>query len=137
MELTLCIIKPDAVSKGYTGKIIDEIIQAGFIIHGLRKTRLSELQARSFYKIHEGKPFYELLVAFMTSGACVPLALEKENAVEDFRALIGNTDAREADEGSIRHKYGEDNRKNAVHGSDSPENAQKEIAFFFANIDLI
>jgi len=137
MEQTLCIIKPDAVSKGYTGKIIDEMIQAGFIIHGLRKTRLSEIQARSFYKTHEGKHFYEALVAFMTSGPCVTLALEKENAVEDFRALIGNTDSREAEEGTIRYKYGEDNRKNAVHGSDSYENAQKEIAFFFANIDLI
>lgn len=137
MEYTLCIIKPDAVAKGYTGKIMDECLQAGFSIHGIRKVQLSQAQARSFYKIHDGKPFFERLIEFMTSGPCVALVLDKKNAVEDFRAIIGETDARNAKKGTIRHEYGEDNRKNAVHGSDSPENAKKEIAFFFANIDLI
>jgi len=137
MEYTLCIIKPDAVSKGFTGKIMDECIQDGFVIHGIRKARLTKDQARSFYKVHKNKPFFEPLIAFMTSGPCVALVLEKENAVDDFRTIIGDTDARKAEKGSVRQKYGEDNRKNAVHGSDSLENAKKEIAFFFANIDLI
>lgn len=137
MDYTLCIIKPDAVSKGYTGKIMDECIEDGFVIHGIRKVQLSDSQARSFYKIHEYKPFFEPLITFMTSGPSVALVLEKENAVDDFRTIIGDTDARKAEKGTIRQKYGEDNRRNAVHGSDSPENAKKEIAFFFANIDLI
>ncbi|MDD3807413.1 MAG: nucleoside-diphosphate kinase [Candidatus Marinimicrobia bacterium] len=137
MEYTLCIIKPDAISKGFTGKIIDECLKAGFTIHGIRKVGLTRDQARSFYKVHEHKPFFEPLIAFMTSGPSVALVLKKENAIEDFRALMGETDARKAQKGTLRQKYGEDNRKNAVHGSDSPENAKKEIAFFFANIDLI
>jgi nucleoside-diphosphate kinase len=137
MGYTLCIIKPDAVSKGYTGKIMDDCIRAGFVIHGIRKVQLTEDQAKSFYKVHEHKPFFKPLIEFMTSGPSVALVLEKEDAVDAFRDIIGETDARQAEEGTIRHKYGEDNRRNAVHGSDSPENAKKEIAFFFANIDLI
>ncbi|MFP4369508.1 MAG: nucleoside-diphosphate kinase [Bacteroidota bacterium] len=134
---TLAIIKPDAVSKNNTGKIIDKITEAGFRILGMKLTRVSERQAGVFYEVHRDRPFYGELIEYMTSGPIVPLALEKENAVEDFRKLIGATDPAEAEEGTIRKLFGESKAVNAVHGSDSDENAVKEILYFFSNSEIV
>ncbi|MFP4543462.1 MAG: nucleoside-diphosphate kinase [Candidatus Kapaibacterium sp.] len=134
---TLAIIKPDAVSKNNTGKIIDKITEAGFRILGMKLTRISERQAGVFYEVHRDRPFYGELIEYMTSGPIVPLALEKENAVEDFRKLIGATDPAEAEEGTIRKLFGESKAVNAVHGSDSDENAVKEILYFFSNSEIV
>ncbi len=135
MSYTLTIIKPDAVSKGYTGKILDEIIQAGFRIRALKQVHLTVEQARAFYEVHKERPFYDDLVAFMTSGPIVAAVLEKDNAVEDFRALIGATNPAEAAEGTIRRKYAESIQNNAVHGSDSDANARREASFFFSTLE--
>ena len=134
---TFSIIKPDAVAKGYTGKIIDDILQAGFQIKAMKLLRMSKEMAAQFYKVHQGKPFYEDLITYMSSGPCVVMVLEKENAVEDFRQLIGNTDPKKAAEGTIRRKYAESIEANAIHGADSDENAQREIRFFFAEIEEV
>ncbi len=135
MAYTLTIIKPDAVGKGYTGKIIDDILQAGFTIRAMKQLRLTPAQARSFYEVHKERPFYNDLVEFMTSGPVVVAILEKENAVEDFRDLIGATNPAEAAEGTIRKKYAESIQNNAVHGSDSAENAAREAGFFFSSLE--
>ena len=113
------------------------IEKEGFEIVGIKKTHLTEKQAESFYKVHKGKPFYEKLVKFMTSGAVVALALKKENAVSDFRSLIGSTNPENAEEGTIRKKYAKSVTVNAVHGSDSNENALLESSFFFSKLDLV
>lgn len=134
---TLAIIKPDAVRRNNIGQIIAMITEAGFKINGLRMTRLSKESAMKFYEVHKERPFYNDLVEFMTSGPCVPIALEKENAVAEFRKLIGATDPAQADEGTIRKKYAASKAENAVHGSDSDENAEKEIAHFFAGESLL
>ncbi|GAB4183810.1 MAG: nucleoside-diphosphate kinase [Calditrichia bacterium] len=134
---TLGIIKPDCVEAGHTGEIIDKLIKAGFKIVGLKKMRIGEPQARKFYEVHEGQPFYEGLVQFMTSGPVIVMALEKDNAVQEFRSFIGATDPAKAPEGSIRREFGTDIRKNCVHGSDSDENANREIYFFFNEVELI
>jgi nucleoside-diphosphate kinase len=136
-ERTLAIIKPHAVSEGFTGKIIDEIIQNNFDILAIKKIQLKREEAEKFYQIHKGKFFYDDLIKFMISGPCVVLVLSKENAVKNFRDLIGNTDPEKAKNKSIRHKFGLTNRENAVHGSDSLKNSKKEIAFFFSNTDII
>lgn len=130
-EQTLALIKPDAIAKQLEGKIIDDILTAGFTIKAMRLLYLKEAEARDFYAVHRNKEFYEPLVAFMTSGPIIVMTLERENAVEAYRALMGKTDPAEAAEGTLRKKYGENTRRNAVHGSDSQENAKKEIAFFF------
>lgn len=130
-EQTLALIKPDAMAKQLEGKIIDDILTAGFTIKAMRMLYFSESAARKFYAVHREKEFYEPLIAFMTSGPVIAMILEKENAVEAYRSLMGKTDPAAAAEGSLRKKYGENTRRNAVHGSDSPENAKKEIAFFF------
>ncbi|MBW6457887.1 MAG: nucleoside-diphosphate kinase [FCB group bacterium] len=130
-EQTLALIKPDAVQKRSYGRIIQDILQAGFDIVGMNMLQLSREKAESFYAVHKEKEFYGPLVEFMISGPVIALVLEKGNAVAEFRVLMGKTDAALAEEGTLRHKYGENNRRNAVHGSDSPENAKKEIAFFF------
>lgn len=130
-EQTLALIKPDAMGKQLEGKIIDDILTAGFTIKAMRMLYLTESEARTFYAVHRNKEFYEPLVAFMTSGPIIAMILERENAVEAYRALMGKTDPAEAANGTLRKKYGENTRRNAVHGSDSPENAKKEIAFFF------
>ncbi len=135
MSFTLTIIKPDAVKKNYTGKIIDDILQAGFAIRAMKQLRLTTEQARAFYEVHKERPFYDDLVAFMTSGPVVAAVLEKDNAVEDFRKLIGATNPVEAAEGTIRKKYAESIQNNAVHGSDSPENAVREAGFFFSYLE--
>lgn len=135
-KVTFSMIKPDAVHKGYTGAILKMINDAGFRIMAMKQVRLSSNAARKFYEIHKERPFYEDLVAFMTSGPIVSLVLEKENAVEDFRKLIGNTNPEKADDGTIRKLYAESIEKNAVHGADSDENALREAAFHFSGIEI-
>jgi nucleoside-diphosphate kinase len=134
---TLTMLKPDALENGHTGKIIDMIIQAGFTIKALKMTRLSKEQAEEFYAVHSERPFYGELVDYMTSGPIVAAILEKDNAVEDFRKLIGATDPSEAAEGTIRKYYAESKGRNAVHGSDSDENAEIESEFHFNKDEIV
>jgi nucleoside-diphosphate kinase len=134
---TLAILKPDCIEKNLTGKVIDDILHAGFKIRAARLVRLTVHQAESFYKVHREQPFFHDLVTFMTSGVCIPMVLEKENAVEDFRKTIGATDPKKADPGTIRYKYADNIQSNIVHGSDSLKNAEKEIAFFFSKQEII
>lgn len=136
-QRTLAIIKPDAVRKNVVGEIIAQITQAGFKVLAFKMTRLSAAQAGTFYEVHKERPFYGELCEFMSSGAIVPIALEKENAVEDYRALIGSTDPAEAAEGTIRKNFAGSKAENAVHGSDSTENAANEIAFFFTESEIV
>jgi nucleoside-diphosphate kinase len=133
---TFTMLKPDAIENGHMGKILDMIIQAGFQIKAMKYTRLSEEQAKKFYEVHAERPFYGELVEYMTSGPIVAAILEKENAVADFRALIGSTDPAEAAEGTIRKAYAENKGRNAVHGSDSDENAEIEGKFHFAAAEI-
>ena len=134
---TFAIIKPDAVKKGNTGKIYDRIISAGFTILGAKIIKMSLAQAQGFYYIHKGKPFYKELTEFMSSGQSMVLALEKKNAVAAWRETIGATNPQEAEEGTIRRDYARSVSENAVHGSDSDVNAEKEIGFFFTESELI
>jgi nucleoside-diphosphate kinase len=128
---TFTMLKPDAIENGHMGKILDMIIKAGFQIKAMKYTRLTEAQARKFYEVHAERPFYGELVEYMTSGPIVAAILEKDNAVAEFRALIGATDPSEAAEGTIRRAYAESKGRNAVHGSDSDENAEIESKFHF------
>ncbi len=137
MERTLAILKPDCVRKNLIGEVIAHITKAGFRVVGLRQLWLTPETAGGFYEVHRERPFFNDLVMFMSSGACVPIVLEKENAVADFRTLIGATDPREAAEGTVRKLYADSKGENIVHGSDSVENAQIEIGYFFRGIDLI
>jgi nucleoside-diphosphate kinase len=132
---TFTMIKPDAVANGHAGKIIDHIIQAGFKVVALKYTRLSEAMAGDFYGIHRERPFFNDLVSFMTSGPIYAAILEKDNAVEDFRKLIGATDPQKADAGTIRNLYAKSIDANAIHGSDSDENAAIEGNFFFSSFE--
>ncbi|HET9136408.1 MAG TPA: nucleoside-diphosphate kinase [Candidatus Kapabacteria bacterium] len=136
MEKTLCIIKPDAVKAGNVGNIIAHIQKEGFKIQAMKLTRLSDRSAGKFYEVHNERPFYGSLVEFMASGACVPIALEKENAIAEWRRVIGSTDPAEAAEGTIRKLYATSKGENAVHGSDSVENGLREIAFFFTEGEM-
>ncbi len=129
---TLAIIKPDAVGNLYTGKIIDRLLSGGFKIVAARLEHLSDDRAQGFYAVHKERPFFNDLVEFMTSGPCMPMVIEHENAVESFRNFIGKTNPAEAAEGTIRRDFAESIQNNAIHGSDSDENAEKEIAFFFS-----
>lgn len=129
---TFTMIKPVAVQRGHIGPIIKMITDAGFQIKAMKLTRLTKDQAGVFYQVHKGKPFYEDLTTFMSSGPIVAMILEKENAVADFRKLIGATDPNDAEEGTIRKLYAESKSHNAVHGSDSDENAAIESCFFFS-----
>jgi len=133
---TFTMLKPDAIENGYTGKIIDMIINAGFEIKAMKLTRLSEERAKEFYAVHSERPFYGELVEYMSSGSIIAAILEKDNAVEDFRTLIGATDPAEAAEGTIRKYYAESKGRNAAHGSDSDENAAIECAFHFADSEI-
>ena len=133
---TLAIIKPDAVRKGHTGKIYDRIIAAEFTILGAKIIKMSLVQAQGFYDIHIGKPFYEELTEFMSSGKSMVLALKKDNAVSAWRETIGATNPDEANARTIRHDFATSIGENAVHGSDSDENAKKEIGFFFTESEL-
>jgi len=134
---TFAIIKPDAVRNNYTGKIYDRILSANFKILGAKIIRMTKQQAEGFYKIHADKPFYEELTNFMSSGQSMILALEKDNAVSSWREIIGATNPSEADKGTIRYEFATNLGENAVHGSDSDENANKEIGFFFTEAELI
>lgn len=133
---TFAIIKPDAVKNKDTGLIIDRILKAGFHILAGKILHMSLQQAEGFYSVHKGKPFYDELIQFMSSGQCMVLALEKENAVEAWRVTIGATNPDEANAGTIRKDFATNVGLNAVHGSDSNKNAQKEIAFFFSDVEL-
>jgi nucleoside-diphosphate kinase len=135
MERTLLIIKPDAVANRHIGDILKIVVDAGFDIKTLRMTRLTRSQAARFYAVHEGKPFYEPLQNYMTSGKIVPVALERENAVAGLREVLGATDPAKAAPGTIRALYGESIERNAAHGSDSLENGLKETAFFFGEME--
>ena len=132
---TFTMIKPDATSKGYTGAILDQIIQAGFKVKAMKWIHLTPAQAGNFYEVHKERPFYGELVEFMCSGPVVAAILEKDNAVADFRALIGATNFKDAAEGTIRKKYASSMGENAVHGSDSDENAAIEGNFFFSSFE--
>ena len=129
------MIKPDATGKGHTGGIIDAIIKGGFSIKAMKWTKLTKEQAGQFYEVHAARPFYGELVEFMSSGPIVAAILEKENAVADFRTLIGATDPSKADEGTIRKNFASSIGENAVHGSDSDENAEIEGSFFFSKLE--
>jgi nucleoside-diphosphate kinase len=129
------MIKPDATSKGYTGAILDQIIKAGFEVKAMKWIHLSPAQAGQFYEVHKERPFYGELVEFMSSSPIVAAILEKENAVADFRTLIGATNPAQAEEGTIRKKYAASIGENAVHGSDSDENAAIEGNFFFSGLE--
>lgn len=135
MSITLTMIKPDAVADGHSGKIIDMIIQAGFKIQAMKLTRLSKEKAEEFYAIHKEKGFFNELIAFMTEGPIVAAILEKDNAVADFRKLIGATNPEKADEGTVRKLFAKNIERNAIHGSDSDENAAIEAAFHFSGLE--
>lgn len=134
---TLMLIKPNAVKNGYAEKIFLEVAEAGFKILAVKKLKLSKEEAEAFYYVHTGKPFFESLVEFMTSGAIYAAVIEKEDAVAQWRKLMGATDPAKAEEGTIRKKYAESMQHNAVHGSDSDENALNEIFFYFSARELV
>ena len=129
--LTLAIIKPDAVASGHTGKIIAHLEAEGFKIRDAQMVQLTKPRAEAFYAVHRERPFFQSLVAFMTSGPALALALERDNAVAHLREVIGATDPAQAKAGTVRRLYAESKERNAIHASDSPENAAREVAFFF------
>jgi nucleoside-diphosphate kinase len=128
---TLAILKPDCIRKKVAGKVIARIEEAGFRIVAMKMVHLTPETAGEFYAVHRGKPFYEDLLKYMSSGACIPMVLEKENAVNQFRTLIGATDPKQAAPGTVRSDFADDKQQNIVHGSDSDESARFEIEFFF------
>jgi nucleoside-diphosphate kinase len=134
--LTLGMLKPDAIESGRAGLIIAHLQKEGFVLRAARLTRLTQAQAGAFYEVHRGRPFYNDLVAFMTSGPCFPMALEREDAVAHLRTVIGATDPAEAAAGTVRKLYAESKGKNAIHASDSLDNARREVAFFFTEAEL-
>ncbi|MEO8191755.1 MAG: nucleoside-diphosphate kinase [Acidobacteriota bacterium] len=136
-QRTLTILKPDSVAAGNAGAILAHLEKEGFRLAGLKKIRLAPDQARAFYAVHRERPFFEGLVKFMTEGPVVVAALERADAVPHLRATMGATDSKKAEAGTVRKLYGTDIERNAIHGSDSPENAEKEIAFFFSGAELI
>ena len=135
-EYTLAIVKPDAVAGGKTGLIIAHLQKEGFVVRAARLVRLTPAAAGAFYAIHAGRPFYGELVEFMTSGPCLPLALERTDAVAHLRTVIGATDPAEAAAGTIRRLYAESKGRNAIHASDSVENGKREVAFHFTEAEL-
>ena len=135
-ERTFSIVKPDAVRKGFTGAILAEIERAGFQIVAIKRQSVSKAQAKGFYAVHAGKPFFDGLCDFISSGPLVLMVLEKENAIADLRKLMGATNPAQADEGTIRKKYAASIGENAIHGSDAEETAAFEIGYFFAGIEL-
>ncbi len=136
MERTFAIIKPDAVERNIIGKILAKIESAGFTVVAMKKIRLTREQAMGFYYVHKERPFYADLCSYMASGPVVVLALEKENAIADWRTLMGATNPANADEGTIRKEFGVSLGENSVHGSDSPESAAYEIPYFFSSLEL-
>lgn len=137
MQQTLAIIKPDALAGGKAGKVLAHLEAAGFRIRALRMVRLSAPEAEAFYAVHRERPFFPSLVAFMTSGPCIPMILEREQAVAQLREVIGATDPAEAKKGTVRKLYAESKERNAIHASDSPDNAAREIRFFFAESEEV
>ena len=136
-KYTLAIVKPDAVAKGNAGNILAHLEKQGFRIRAIRMLRLSKEQAGEFYAVHRERPFYGSLVEFMTSGAAIPVLLEREGAVAKLREAIGATDPKEAAQGTVRALFAESKERNASHASDSDENAEREARFFFAEVDLL
>ena len=134
---TFTMIKPDAFAEGHTGKILDMILEAGFAIKAMKTIHLSSAQAGKFYEVHSERPFYNDLCSYMSSGRIVAAVLEKSNAVADFRALIGATNPADAAEGTIRKRFAKSIEANAVHGSDSDENAQIEANFYFSQLERV
>src|SRR5215213_2124575 len=134
---TLAIIKPDAFGAGKAGKILAHLEAGGFRVVTAKVLRLSQSEAEEFYAVHRERPFYGSLVSFMTSGTCMPIVLEKDNAVQAYRQAIGATDPKEAADGTVRKLFAESKERNAVHGSDSDENADREIHFFFSETELL
>jgi len=137
MERTLAILKPDSVAAGSAGKMIARLQDEGFAVRGIKMLRLTETQARAFYEVHKERPFYGSLVEFMTSGPVMPIALERENAVAHLREVMGATDVAKAALGTLRNLFGTSIERNAVHGSDSAENAAIELSFFFSRAELL
>jgi nucleoside-diphosphate kinase len=137
MERTLAILKPDSVAAGKAGAMIARLQDEGFTVRGIKMLRLTEAQAQAFYEVHKARPFYGSLVEFMTSGPVIPLALERENAVTHLRDVMGATDVAKAAPGTIRNLFGTSIEQNAIHGSDSPENAAIELSFFFSRSELL
>jgi nucleoside-diphosphate kinase len=133
---TLAIIKPDAVGTNKAGKILAHLEGEGFRVRAVRMVRLSRPEAEAFYAVHRGRPFFASLVTFMTSGPCMPIVLQREDAVARLRAAIGDTDPATAAKGTVRQLYGESKERNAIHASDSAENADREVSFFFAQAEL-
>ncbi|MGH7720612.1 MAG: nucleoside-diphosphate kinase [Gemmatimonadaceae bacterium] len=134
---TLTIIKPDAVGSGKAGKVIAHLEQAGFLIVAARVLRLTQRQAEEFYAVHRERPFFRPLVTFMTSGPCMPMVLDRQDAVAALRRVIGATDPAEAEAGTVRKLFAESKERNAIHASDSDDNAAREAGFFFAETDLV
>ncbi len=137
VERTLTILKPDCVRKELIGEVTRRIQEAGFKIVAMKMTRLTKDTAGGFYAVHKERPFYDELCEFMSSGPCVPMILEKENAIEDFRTFIGATDPDEAEEGTIRADFADNVGENIIHGSDSVENGKKEASFFFTEQEVV
>jgi nucleoside-diphosphate kinase len=137
IERTLTIVKPDAVRKGATGAILARLAEEGFRIVALRQRHLSLREAEGFYHVHRSRPFFGELTTFMSSGPCVPVVLERENAILHLRTVMGATDPAKAADGTIRKQFGADVGMNAIHGSDAPETAREEIAYYFAGVDLL
>ena len=137
MERTLTILKPDCVRKNLIGEVTRRIQEAGFRICAMKMVKLSKEEAEGFYAVHRGRPFFEELTTFMSGGACVPMVLEKENAIADFRTLIGATNPAEADAGTIRKDFADSVGENIIHGSDSVENGKLESNYFFAEHEVV
>ncbi|MGA1847575.1 nucleoside-diphosphate kinase [Deferribacter abyssi] len=137
IERTLAIIKPDAVKMGVSGKIIQRIEDEGFNIIGMKKIWMSKDVAKGFYYVHKEKPFFEALTDFMSSGPAIVMVLEKENAIKDWRKLMGATNPADAEDGTLRKEFGKNIDNNAVHGSDAPETAAFEIGYFFSQVELV
>ncbi|KAB2963150.1 MAG: nucleoside-diphosphate kinase [Thermoanaerobaculia bacterium] len=137
MQTTLAILKPDTVAAGNSGEVLAHLEREGFKVRGLRVLHLTQSQAEGFYAVHRERPFFRSLVAFMTEGPVVPVALEREDAVAHLRLVMGATDVAKAEEGTIRRLYGTSIERNAIHGSDSPANAALELAFFFSTAELV
>jgi nucleoside-diphosphate kinase len=137
IEQTLAIIKPDAVSRGLIGKILARVEEQGFRVRALRMVQLSKQTAQAFYQVHAERPFYESLTTYMSSGPVVPMLLERENAIQSLRDLMGATNPQQAPPGTIRRDYGENIERNAIHGSDAMATASVEIAFFFSHFERV
>ena len=137
IERTLAILKPDCVRKNLVGEVIRRIQEDGFTVRAMKMVQLTKKEAEGFYAVHRGRPFFDELTDFMSSGPCVPVVLEKEDAISSFRTLIGATDPAEAEEGTIRRAFADNKGQNIVHGSDSPENGRLEAAYFFPEHDIV